>query len=326
MMESIFSVMATWGPPLQGLVPPATNQFFDWYFYGLNGLGGWLIFFVLALAAVIWLYYDSQKRHLPATGWRIGVLLLLLLLLPTILFRFTVTEAHYRIYRLIVDNPLICPVDTIRATYPEVVFSDCEMLKRSLPPMTPYSEWVFYLGLIGGILAPALAIGYFITFRGMVGCPKGHEPYEQALGECPVCRADEMKRKKEFDELKRKIDQPRDRPVPGNAQPGQQRPATPSRRPLGNAWLLDRANNRRYDLYAGTSRIGRKPENDVMLPDNSVSKSHAMIVEANGHFTLKDDNSSFGTKLNGKKIYNEMSLQDGDEIGLGDTILKFVKA
>jgi len=62
--------MLLYSPVFQ--VPQGTNKFFEWYFYGLGGIGGWVLFFLLALAATIWLFYDSLKRRLPATGWKIG--------------------------------------------------------------------------------------------------------------------------------------------------------------------------------------------------------------------------------------------------------------
>jgi type II secretory pathway component PulF len=46
----------------------ATNAFFIWFFMGLNGLGGWIIFLLLALAAVVWIFYDSSKRK-SALAW-----------------------------------------------------------------------------------------------------------------------------------------------------------------------------------------------------------------------------------------------------------------
>ena len=128
---------------------PATNSFYVWFYYGLSGLGGWFIFLLLALAAVIWLLYDSANRRLPALGWRMGVILTAALLLPTILYRFTV-----------------------------------DPLTPTTSPLAPFSESIFYLGILGGVLPLVLAIGYFVTYQGMVGCPNGHV-YEAILGKCP---------------------------------------------------------------------------------------------------------------------------------------------
>ena len=128
----------------------ATNAFFIWFFTGLKGLGGWLIFLFLAFAAVIWIFYDSSKRNLPVLGWRLGASLLALLLLPVIIYRFSSVET-----RLSLD---------------------------------PFIEAIFYLGLLGGILPAVLAIGYYVTYKGLLGCKNGHV-YEAVLGQCPECAA-----------------------------------------------------------------------------------------------------------------------------------------
>lgn len=304
--------------------PTGTNQFFEWYFYGFKGLGGWLLFLLLAVAATIWLFYDSQKRHLPATGWKFGVVILTLFLLPTILYRFTVTNLHYQLYELLQLFEEDCQIGPFLQSFPELNFTDCDQLRRSLPPMTPFGEYVFYLGLLGGVLAPVLAVGYYITFQGMVGCIRGHEPYEKALekipGQCPMCAAEEAAKK----------------PIPVSTikppttydparEKGRSTPP-PKRRPTINyAWLVDVSNdNRRYDLYEGTTRIGRDNESDVVLKDPSVSRPHAQIRESHGHFTLTDMGSSSGTLLNGKKLRTPLVLQNGDEITLGDTVLRFI--
>ena len=68
----------------------ATGNFFFWYYfaYGLTGPGGWVFFFLLAMAATIWLFYDSAKRELPSSrvvGWRLGVVLAWALLTPSVI-------------------------------------------------------------------------------------------------------------------------------------------------------------------------------------------------------------------------------------------------
>ena len=310
-------------PQMQGMT--GTNAFFEWYFYGLNGLGGWLFFLLLGAAAVVWLFYDSQNRHLPATGWRLGVVLLALLVLPTIIYRFTVTPVHFGIYQLLELYPEDCPTDVITQNFPEVNFLDCEQLRRSLPPLTPFGEYVFYLGLLGGILAPVLAVGYYITYQGMVGCPRGHPPYEKALekipGQCPQCAAEDARRQPQvIVQPPVVVSTPQREPAPPPPPPGHGKPA------VSYAWLVDEAHNRRYDLYEGVTRIGRGNENEIMLTDPAVSRNHAQIREAHGHFTLSDMSSRTGTLLNGKKLSQPFVLQSGDEIVLGDSVLRFVSS
>ena len=60
----------------------ATSGFFQWWFTAW-GIGGWVVFFLLALAAITWLIYDTQTRRIRAVGWLMGAILPALLLLPS---------------------------------------------------------------------------------------------------------------------------------------------------------------------------------------------------------------------------------------------------
>lgn len=262
----------------------ATDQFFTWYFEGLGGIGGWLIFLLLAFAAVVWLIYDTQTRRIRALGWLMGGILLALLMLPSLLYRFVSVDT-----RLTLDQ---------------------------------FKEVFFYLGLLGGIIPAVIAAGYFVTYRGMVGCDRGHM-YESQLGACPVCASDAASAAPPVSY----VPQP---PAHGYAEeaeetelPRARQAQRPARQKAG-AWLVDTANNRRYDLLIGDTRLGRKSEaNDVVLADPATSKEHALIREVNGHFTLYDRGSRTGTTVNGKRLRGPLMLEDGDEITLGDTTLKF---
>jgi len=305
-------------PALQGLT--GTASFFHWFFYGMGGLGGWFIFFLIALAATIWLLYDSGRRRLPATGWKIGVILLLLLMLPTILYKFTVKPVDFEVYDAVkgaCNNQEVCPVDYLTVNYPDVG-TDCKQICDELPPLTPFGEWIFYLGLLGSVLAPVLLIGYFVTYQGLVGCPQGHV-YEASLGQCPECNR-----------LRQPIIVPAAAPAPvyqpPTAAPQPVAPLSPRKPKVNNAWLVDTTNNRRYDLCQGITRIGRSSDNDLVLADPAVSRSHAQIREASGHFTISDLGAKSGTYLNGTRLRNPQILQNGDEITMGDTVLRFISA
>lgn len=70
--------------------------------------------------------------------------------------------------------------------------------------------------------------------------------------------------------------------------------------------------------------IGRAPENDIELPNISVSRRHAKILRKDGNVVLDDLNSHNGTFLNGKKIKNA-TLSDQDKIYIGSCRLYYVK-
>lgn len=124
----------------------ATSGFFQWW-YEMGGIGGWILFLLLAIAAIAWLIYDSQTRRIRAVGWLMGAILPALLLLPSAFVGLSPDTA--------------------------------ERLQGSL-------ELFFYLGLVGGIVPLVVAVGYYITYKDTRGCEKGHI-YDASLPECPVC-------------------------------------------------------------------------------------------------------------------------------------------
>ncbi len=68
--------------------------------------------------------------------------------------------------------------------------------------------------------------------------------------------------------------------------------------------------------------LGRQSD-QIPLTDNSVSRRHAEIRPINGDWLLTDLESSNGTYLNGVRIDQAASLNDGDQIKLGGTLLVF---
>ena len=80
---------------------------------------------------------------------------------------------------------------------------------------------------------------------------------------------------------------------------------------------------KRSPLASGGVRIGRGAENDVVLLSDSVSRSHARIeVRADGYHVV-DLHSTNGTYVN-DELVQERQLHRGDQIKIGDTILKFL--
>ncbi|MCL5291040.1 MAG: FHA domain-containing protein [Actinobacteria bacterium] len=77
-----------------------------------------------------------------------------------------------------------------------------------------------------------------------------------------------------------------------------------------------------YPLSAERTTIGRAAANDVVIPDQSVSRRHAEIVRMGNERILRDLSSRNGTFLNGHKVY-EHTLKSGDKIRIGLTTLIF---
>ena len=77
-----------------------------------------------------------------------------------------------------------------------------------------------------------------------------------------------------------------------------------------------------YPLVKATINIGRGLENDLVLDNLRVSRTHAQLRAIKGQFVLFDLNSTRGTFINGRRIIQAI-LYPHDTISLGDVILTF---
>ena len=80
---------------------------------------------------------------------------------------------------------------------------------------------------------------------------------------------------------------------------------------------------RRIAIDAPRLTIGRRPYNDVMLDDLTVSGEHAVLHTAHGESTIEDLNSRNGTLVNGVPVTRRL-LADGDRIEIGIYRLHYV--
>ncbi|MGB5415172.1 MAG: GGDEF domain-containing protein [Polyangiales bacterium] len=80
---------------------------------------------------------------------------------------------------------------------------------------------------------------------------------------------------------------------------------------------------KRFSLVDGEVSIGRGVDNTVILNSDSISRRHAGIeIRAGGYFLI-DRHSTNGTYVN-DELVQESQLRRGDQIKIGDTILKFL--
>ncbi len=89
-------------------------------------------------------------------------------------------------------------------------------------------------------------------------------------------------------------------------------------------WLMDKEYV--YPLKIGLNTVGRSPDNDVVVPDEFISRRHCVILVHlhNGRCELHDTASKNGTFLNGSKLAIPTSLRSGDEIRVCDRRFVFV--
>ena len=125
---------------------------FMWFYRGLDGLGGWVVFAGGSVSAAAWVLVDSLRRALPVRLERIEVMVALLLSVPAAAAHFTSAQGAFR---------------QIRSPY------DVDL----------------WLALAGGLGALVTAAWYSYHYRGMVACRHGHRPYPAEMRRCPECAA-----------------------------------------------------------------------------------------------------------------------------------------
>lgn len=81
------------------------------------------------------------------------------------------------------------------------------------------------------------------------------------------------------------------------------------------ARLRDTA-GRHYPLQAAATRIGRLPDNDIVLNDDDVSRHHAVIIDTGGSFVITDLRSANGVQVQRRQLCPSATLADGDHISI----------
>ncbi len=68
--------------------------------------------------------------------------------------------------------------------------------------------------------------------------------------------------------------------------------------------------------------VGRSPSSDIVIAESYVSSTHARFTIQGPALVLEDMNSTNGTFVNGKLIVEPVTLRDGDEVQIGDAIMR----
>lgn len=80
-----------------------------------------------------------------------------------------------------------------------------------------------------------------------------------------------------------------------------------------------------HDLIDDTATLGRGSDRTIRIDDKRASRRHASVHRRGDRWVVVDERSSNGTSLNGEELLagDEVSLADGDEIGIGPVAVVF---
>jgi len=76
-----------------------------------------------------------------------------------------------------------------------------------------------------------------------------------------------------------------------------------------------------YVLRPGKNTLGRKPDNDIVVADDSASREHAEIYCQGDQIVITDLESTNGTYVNRERIVKPHVLQPGDQIRIGQHVV-----
>ena len=68
--------------------------------------------------------------------------------------------------------------------------------------------------------------------------------------------------------------------------------------------------------------IGRSPSRDIVIAEPIVSSTHARFTLQGPALVLEDLHSTNGTLVNGRLILDPVTLRDGDEVQVGDVVMR----
>ncbi len=78
-----------------------------------------------------------------------------------------------------------------------------------------------------------------------------------------------------------------------------------------------------FELAKRTLSVGRDPSRYIQVIDSKVSRKHAVVRMGDAGHMISSAQSKNGLLINGEEIAEETRLADGDEVMLGDTVLRY---
>ncbi len=107
-------------------------------------------------------------------------------------------------------------------------------------------------------------------------------------------------------------------------------PAAPAARPSGGSGAMaafvirsGSLKGQRMQVRVPVVNIGRAEYNDLVIPDDSVSGSHAKLQRREGVWILVDNDSTNGTWVDGERVAGEAALGPGSVVRFGEISVLF---
>lgn len=79
------------------------------------------------------------------------------------------------------------------------------------------------------------------------------------------------------------------------------------------------------DASAPILVIGRRPDCDLVVPDEATSRVHAAVMLYAGRWYVTDRGSTNGTYVNGRRIWGTASVRAGDQVSVGRSTFQLVR-
>jgi hypothetical protein len=87
------------------------------------------------------------------------------------------------------------------------------------------------------------------------------------------------------------------------------------------------SDGRNVALGTAGIRIGRHPDNDIVIDESNVSRFHAQVIPQDERWIVIDNRSTNGTRVNDRRVgeagQDEIDLTDGDTIVVGPATFTF---
>jgi pSer/pThr/pTyr-binding forkhead associated (FHA) protein len=112
-------------------------------------------------------------------------------------------------------------------------------------------------------------------------------------------------------------------PVGLPAEPARREERKPRREKPLQLVVLEPGDQRGRAFTLGNEvTLGRAAGCQVTLDDNYVSQLHARVFSRDGRYLVEDLGSTNGTYLNRQKVSGPMSIDPGDRLQIGNTVLE----